>query len=314
MNINDAIEIAKKRERHDCNGTNSDCYLIEDYALLYGSIPLHHIERKIELINQYVDNGFNIARILEYKINDEEEPSIYPKARYQKGWVLQERAKGHVLHNLSTLLELDSEEKIDEVHEEYCNRFKKYTEEITEYANAPQEQINKFVESYKILWQSELMLDPSKPTNFMYDKEAGFTFIDISLQVPPQLNEEWLMNNLNSVLFGKIGSIWLHEKNVRYSETEIVSELPIEYQPKLNTNINILLEKVIIAAKKANISDETIKKSIEMLDHNIKLDSFAKKGLTKQEFEQLFLYHLNTIKQKNKEHEIKDYAPLSFSF
>lgn len=79
-------------------------------------------------------------------------------------------------------------------------------------ANVPQEQYDKWVKDYKAITDSEILVDPSKKTNFFCDRNKGFSFIDLNFKSNDILFErEDFMENKSikkaSVMRGTRGSL-----------------------------------------------------------------------------------------------------------
>jgi len=185
--IDELIEKAKQIS-HNKQGSNSVCFCFGDYILLYGSIDRNNIDRKINIINSYIERGFNIAPTLEYKYDENSKISTYANGdSYQKGWTMQSRAKGKELErNVSDMLYISSLDKFNEQYLAIKEAKQKYIDLLTAQTDIDEVHLRKFITDYQtILEEGILQVDPSKASNFFYDANKGFTFIDIGINQPP---------------------------------------------------------------------------------------------------------------------------------
>ena len=179
--IEDYVEMIQNTS-YDRSGANSLCYLFDDKVLLYEAICVDDIDELIKIINQYYHDGINIPRIIDYKFDSSKEAEKYDK-RYHYGWVLEERAKGEELkRNTDFTIRLTDIEDFDNEYVRYteeCNEYLKYVQKMSEIDMS---QLDKFVADFMRIQEEDLIvIDPSKPSNFFYDSEIGFSFIDLNL-------------------------------------------------------------------------------------------------------------------------------------
>lgn len=152
-------------------GGNSKCAIINNYAVLKTSnIPGHDdsFARMIETLKSLKENDVNVIPILGYGIAKFGE-SYYNGARYDKGYIVQEKAPGQELLYLGALRDKTEEEK----HDIVLN----YLQTVS---SIPQSHYDKWVSDYKAITDAKVMVDPSKASNFFYDSEKGFSFIDLN--------------------------------------------------------------------------------------------------------------------------------------
>jgi len=209
--------------KYDGGGTTSKCYCIGNYALLYGSIRHESIAQRKAALEKYLSAGIQLAPILEYQFDPNAEVREYgEETSYQDGWILQKRALGTEIykswHKGSDICSL---EEIDSQITSYFNELDKYITLIQKFANMPQEQLNKFIKGYFMLNQSELLVDPSKPTNFFYDEEYGFTFIDLQIKETNMNNEynqpKWSAKYVTMLLMPFLPTIKLYQEGYNRS-------------------------------------------------------------------------------------------------
>ena len=170
------ISKAMIRTSSDSRGGNSKAYLIDDYCVLKThNIALYYSEKDklpfdsiIKKINGLKESDVHVVPVLGFyydKIND------YGDCAYAQGYIIQEKAKGSELYSDKYPKQYGevSQENIDYLQ----NR-------VNELAHAPQEQYTKFIQDYKTICDAKIMIDPSKKSNFFYDKDYGFSFIDLN--------------------------------------------------------------------------------------------------------------------------------------
>lgn len=167
--IDDLIQAAKNREP-DARGSNKKCYIIGDYALLRCNtgIDVEKLQREIMLEKALREKGVNVVQTLDYKVTEES-----TVGQYQVGYILQERAGGTPLHenNVGEYDRATEENKI-KFHEEYIDRLKSLATESPEF-------YCKFIADWLEIEKSGLRMDPSKTSNFYYEKGKQINFIDV---------------------------------------------------------------------------------------------------------------------------------------
>lgn len=270
--IDRLLEEIKDFNLYDGEGLTSKCYYVGDYALLYGSIELDAIELRKILIDKYISQGVHIAPIIEYKADPNEKINTYDKGNstisYQKGWTLQKRAKGSVIYkNWTKDNTVNSIERFDEQIMDYCDNLNDYMGIIRKIANAKQEQLDRFVYgNLKLAEREELVIDYSKPTNFFYDEEEGFTFIDIGvnhLTVPNEFTSpEWTTRSVVNLLTPSLPYLVLHQENYRrHGVGESTNGLlPADIHLEITSYITEIINKLRTAFFNNNISMDIFNK------------------------------------------------------
>ena len=304
MSIEEIIGLFKNNASYDKEGSNSKCHLMGDFALLYGSIPIRTIAKKIEIINNYIKQGFNLIPILDYKLDETANINDYskqnPNAVYQDGWTLQKRAPGHELHPYPQMITIDSIEDVTQSYDDYLSALKEYKERIKEYANASQEQITKFIVDYSILEKSELLIDSSKATNFFYDANTGFSFIDINLKENPSFvfNEDYFTGYIINNLLSNLPSMMTYQKQYyRRGDVDFDRVIPSDLSQEIKELLVTLIDKIVIGLNKAGISKQQIEKTIIDIYENYFSSIFKsqEKNLTYEDACKKVYKNLNTI-------------------
>lgn len=157
----------------DARGGNSECFIFGDHALIKGKFNSDKLDELMKRVSEAKKEGINAVSVLGYKLDESGEKN------YNPGWVLQERAKGQVLHERVDTRFLNN--ATPEEKAEYLNIFAdNYKKRIEELTSVPKEHIDKFLTDWMKLLDLGIRMDPSKVDNFFYDKENGFSFIDLA--------------------------------------------------------------------------------------------------------------------------------------
>jgi len=191
------IAQVEQMTEHAKRGGNSKAFLIDDYVILKTSnIPLAEADKfpdgqvpydiVIAKLQELKEQGVNVVPILGYSY-DPDKISHYDntafggnKSAYGKGHIIQPKADGEEMWDRKLMKE------------------KEYVMKRTQtFANAPQEHFDKFVADYKAITDAGVMVDPSKKSNFFYDKQKGFSFIDMNFMMNDmqRKNQEQCMHN-----------------------------------------------------------------------------------------------------------------------
>ena len=65
--IDDIIQMAERQETN-AHGSNKQCFLIDDYALLRQKFTTEEIDKTMQICEQLESKGVKVARTLDYKI------------------------------------------------------------------------------------------------------------------------------------------------------------------------------------------------------------------------------------------------------
>lgn len=156
---------------------NKKCIVYDDkYVLLFKafSVKDEELEDYIKNIKLLQEKGINTPLILDYyQVNKS-------KYGYSKYVILEERAKGTNLDATSNYISLkQSDINFTEISDNYLKELDFYLNEIENRASASINMYEKFINDYLNIVNNNMQIDP-KPLNFYFDKEKGFTFIDIN--------------------------------------------------------------------------------------------------------------------------------------
>lgn len=156
---------------------NKKCMVYDDnYVLLFKSFSIKddEIDEYIQKIKLLQEQGINTPLILDYyQVNK----GYYGYSKYV---ILEERAKGTNLNSNSNYLSVKQNNvNFDEISTNYLKDLDFYLDEIENRANASIDMYEKFINDYLSITNNNMQIDP-KPLNFYFDKEEGFTFIDIN--------------------------------------------------------------------------------------------------------------------------------------
>jgi hypothetical protein len=170
---------------------------------------------------------------------------------YDEGWTLQERAKGRELypfgysHDLHLDGSISDDAGLQARYDAYKETLKTYQNDLSIYASASQDQIDKFVHDLFMIQHSEhLRVDPSKTTNFFYDEEAGFSFIDINYYDEPRESDSDSVFDVFLLLLNRVPTIQGLSTDEKYIgiEGDDAMKLGAEYAD-LTSKIKNALEK-----------------------------------------------------------------------
>lgn len=168
--IDELIEKAKSMVPN-AKGGNKKCFLIGNNALLKtNGINEEELKRVMDIEIELKKKGVNLVQTLEYQIYSED---IGTAKEYKRGYILQEKANGEPLHKTENILKMTSAQR-SEVEAEYVNR-------LRELQNEQGEFYDKFVSDWIEISKAGLMVDPSKTSNFYYEKGKQVNFIDLNI-------------------------------------------------------------------------------------------------------------------------------------
>lgn len=164
-------ELIKKVQGMESNakGSNKECFFIDGYALLKTkSINEQELQQKMKIEKQLKEKGVNIVPTLEYQTD-----GIDDGFGFKKGYILQEIADGQPLHK-SVNVQRMNETELKEVGAEYISTLKALQTERQEF-------YDKFVSDWIEITKAGLKVDPSKTSNFYYEKGKQINFIDLDV-------------------------------------------------------------------------------------------------------------------------------------
>lgn len=267
MIIEEYIEKSKHFGAPDRRGTNSYCYLFDDYALLRGSIPLNSIDKLSETLNDYYKDNVAVMRIIEYKVNPEYGINDFGKyGRFQEGWILQEKALGKELYlNINTSFNIDSLDKFPQQFNVYFNQNEAYISELERINQASEEQINKFTSDLlKIFKDGKITIDPSKSKNFFFDPSTGFSLIDLALADKKSNNPE--LDTINVLTYNILSwprTVTIEEENNISSDKIFGRFFTQEQYIRMQICIESLRKKITNSLEMNSIDKNFIEQEID---------------------------------------------------
>ena len=227
--------------------SNQKCTIYGDYVLLYKhfSVKDEELDEYIRKINGLKTKGISTVAILDYyKTNT----SSYG---YSKVVILEEKAPGRNLDYKNISIYLKTAPDFEKSTIEYINNLDDYINELEIRSNAPQSVFDKFVTDYMSIINSDLMIDP-KPLNFYFDKDAGFTFIDINGSGKDDL--KYLPRYfLGAALGYGVPNLYIQHNNCSYIDGERFN--------RLKDSIVKIIEKVAASLIKYGYSKEEVTKA-----------------------------------------------------
>lgn len=227
--------------------TNKKCLDYNDeYVLLYKpfSCSNEEIENYISKINTLINKGISTVRILDY-VKVANLDSKYPKCV-----ILEEKAPGRNIDYQSENISLKSMDvDFEKISASYIQRLDDYINEMLLRANAAQDIYDKLVSDYLTISESSLSIDP-KPLNFYFDKDKGFTFIDINADGNDDLKKYLPRYILGAILSYGVPSISIDYKYTMYIDEERMSII--------NDTLNTIITKVSISLKPYGYTEEQV--------------------------------------------------------
>ncbi len=243
-------------------GKNSKevCTIIDDdYVLVTKSMPVtdEKIDDYIEAIRKAKKSGINIATILDYRIIPGTTSSYCNGTiNYSKGVFLEERAKGKSLEGYCLYYDSNKDSDIENFAISYIKKLDEYTKEMERRATGKQEYYDKLVSDCLRVKKFGIEIDP-KPLNFFYEENVGFTIIDVIADYG---------NNLGSVspYFARyiFGIVFGYGRPVAIVDSEIFKGIPKEYSSRLINAYQVIYDKIVLALRKAKISESYITKAL----------------------------------------------------
>ncbi|MBE5738985.1 MAG: hypothetical protein E7354_04590 [Clostridiales bacterium] len=252
--MDELLSIATGTPVFTASGSNSKCFISGDYAVLKTSNiegHTHNFDEIIEDLNDLSNNGVNVVRILGYAITEYGKP-YYNGHRYDSGFIVQEKAPGRELLDPHKVpVSFDPARNNPENRQyvlDYCTMLRE----------APQEHFDKFMSDLRKITDRKIMVDPSKLTNFFYDPEKGFSFIDLNFRTQEKLFD--------------VADIECNQTHRPFLHTAfaMIKEFPLEdyntgtplYAPEeaehIKTSMCLTFEKLSAAANKIGILPEDI--------------------------------------------------------
>jgi|GEM_PF-3014004 len=231
MNIDKYIEISKNR-KFDTQGGNSKCHIFDEHVLLNGRYNKKEIDEVIKKTNDAKLLGASISQILEYIIEDELE-------MYNNGYMLQERANGKPIHKTTSNREINMAKTEEEKNQIKMKNVSGNLEELEVLNNVKQEQYDKFIKDWLNIKKCGLKVDPSKTDNFFYDKDQGFTFIDVDSgeNINMLETEESKKTFCNELMVVMINSSLYYSMQMKDNDKKAVEEKVAQFIPKISSSL-----------------------------------------------------------------------------
>jgi hypothetical protein len=164
-------------------GVDSSAFLIDEYAVLTTrrlklrnvttrDDDLSYLDELIHTLMSLREQGVAVVPILGY--------SYDPDSRDGVGYIIQQRAKGEELYDDAIMSEYYSWTQSGRSYLLSYTDTGKYVLSRTNYlSKAPQRHFDKFVSDITTLINNDILIDFNGKSNFFYDGDAGFQFIDL---------------------------------------------------------------------------------------------------------------------------------------
>lgn len=228
----------------------------ESYVILKKRMPVtdDKLEWYVSSLNNLKNSGVSIAPIVDYTLLPETKKS-YNVGSYTEGIFLEERAKGNSLNSNSIYLRVNNDYDFNGVISDYLRMVLEYIEELELRAEASLDVYTKFIKDCNSVAETGLMIDP-KPLNFFFDKDLGYTIIDVIEGNDSSLEHyvKYFPQSMFIMVFG-------YGKPKMYIDFKDVSVLPQDMLERLNKAGRKLEAKIVAALRKFNFSEEAIKEA-----------------------------------------------------
>ncbi|GEM_PF-3728032 len=178
MDIKKYIEKAQSMEI-SAAGENSKCYLFSDNALLHGSYAAEHLNTLKVESEKLWDKGMNVPKVIDYQFVDQD-----MNKKYRECWLLETRVPGKALHELNPyplIFRPTTKEEVIENYQREVYNTEAYERELELLSQVPQDHYDKFLEDMLLVANHPfLCYDGTYASNFQYDREKGFGFVDLT--------------------------------------------------------------------------------------------------------------------------------------
>lgn len=209
--MNDQLEFTFSRSQ----GGNAKAVLGQDFVILQKSLEANedYASDLIKKLQEAQQLGVNIAPIMERVFSGMATESN----GFRGGYEIQQRATGSNVHETQKeLITLNNALQENQV-----------------ILGASDEALRKFISDYIKLDEVGLKVDPSKASNFLYDAEKGFSFIDLGLKNANDqakdlrtIFKEITVVLANTSAFNKLGQ----DESLGFSSGQIVAKIADSFE------------------------------------------------------------------------------------
>lgn len=260
--IHNLIEQTKNMKT-DLHGENSQCYLIDDKALLHGFYKNDHIETLMSETALLDKQGIRVPKIFDYHLSDDTN-----QIGYHKGWILESKMKGQPVHQMPTYQMISEVKNTDELLYNYnieINHAAQYEKELYKLSKAPKKQYATFLNHLiEINENPAVSYDATYPNNFFYHKEDGFGFIDIT---PSQYKDDLfrLCKGYISILLGTGNYFLEHEEKVNHATEMIIAKATTAILENESIRNNPMFEQYDEMVKTEAIKKQLVMRSLVVI-------------------------------------------------
>lgn len=169
-------------------GIDCHAYLVDDYAVLSTNRimlrnvttrdeDLYYFDELIETLWNLYQHGISVVPILGYCYD--------PDSINGTGYIFQKRAKGQELFDDAVLAKFQiwAQSQLENLYLQSCLSKAEEIEYLLsrtyEISQIPQGHFNKFVSDMICILEKDILIDCFGRSNFFYDKDEGFQFIDL---------------------------------------------------------------------------------------------------------------------------------------
>ena len=258
-------KIRAKQAKPQRKGTYSYCYMFKDHVVLKNTSSIRDLddEKRAGLEQRFKQKqAFTDYLVDELAVNTPRLVGCYTGK--QHFYEIQERAKGQVLsiHYPTTARAITFNKDVVDIDEGDANLAQEREREnniglgerdaiakgVAKYNIAMQKMLkdadqllfNKFVRDFKVLVQNNVGVDYFRSENFLFDKDEGFSFVDLAPRLEPAAQVEVSDFEISKMIFGAFADFKTYLNIMDAKTAKIISENMAPINEKLYNAMKIM--------------------------------------------------------------------------
>lgn len=272
------LEQAKKT-KWSKRGIDRHAYLIGDYAVLSTNRiklrnvttrddDLRYFDEIIETLLDLYHHGVSVAPILGYCYDANSVDGT--------GFIIQKRAKGLELFDDAVLARFEawaqSQPEAIYLHSDMCDaeKIQYLVSRTQEISQVPQEHFDKFINDMICILQHDILIDCGGKSNFFYDTDQGFQFIDLDSHNDYRyaLTDQKPDIEKTVSICGFVPCLYASGTKL-FSSNAMDAQAMLALTPcqrnKLAEYNNVVFQKCLSALRQNGISESALNESLSML-------------------------------------------------
>ena len=256
-------------------GIDRRCFIVGEYAVLSTSrLKLRNVDvrdDKLSHLNDIIEKllllereGVNVVPILGYCYD--------PDSMDGEGFLIELRARGAEMYDDAMICKFEAwTQDNDEVYLKSDADCAEYiTNRTRELALAPQAHYDKFIADMLEIMKRDILIDFMGKSNFFYDREAGFQFIDLDTHTDSHYGLcEDTISNKEVAAIGGFAPCHFAEGTSAFAPIALVpsalAELGEVRLAALAESNSLIFEKCLAALKANGVSDAVLDKTLQRL-------------------------------------------------